>query len=133
MRSRLAFLPLAVTLFAGLAHAADEGGEATPDIANGSEFLYQTPAHKFDLTPHFQIGTTVTKFSSNNQKQYEGFFPFGADLEYGLGDMFSFGLDLTYYSSASRFTGDGTKPDSYHTTGLKDPTLQFKGRNPLPV
>jgi hypothetical protein len=134
---QISALALALS-FTGLAHASDYTepamtpavpAESTPDLSNGSEFLYQTEAHKFDVTPQIGIGSSVTRYSQNNLKRYELSFPFGVQGEWGINQMFSIGLDLNYWAAGRTYKCDNNCPDNTHSGGLMDPTLQFKGRN----
>jgi hypothetical protein len=125
---------------AGLAHAEDytepsmkpaTPSSPAPDLSNGSQFLYQTEAHKYNVSPRIGIDSSATEYSQNNLKRYEVGFPVGVEGEWGINQMFSLGLDLTYSASARTYKCDTNCPENTHSSGLMDPTLKFKGRNAI--
>lgn len=98
IRKLLAILPLAISSAAFAASTASEG----------SEYMHQAPAGKFEVTPAVDYHDYTVKFSGGTKGDISG-LAYGVKGEYGINDMFSAGIAI----SASN---DKFKPDSGAST-----------------
>lgn len=93
----------------------------------GSEFFYQTPAGKQDITARLGYRMNVTREKATTTApnpqdvKNTGLDDTGVSYEYGISDAFSVGADLNF---SSLETDETTK---VKTSGLKDPMINFKG------
>jgi len=96
--------------------------------SNGSQYQWQTPADKFELTPAIKYSTATLK-NKGTPSTHDDFTGFGESLrgEYGISQQFSAGLLLENVSTKDK----SSVPNSVSTTqsGLMDPVAFFHGRS----
>lgn len=115
MKHLLALLVLALT---SPAFAAE---------SNGSQYQWQTPAGKWEVTPELSYGSSKTAFKPSGDDTSTGLQE-SVLGEYGINEMFSAGLKLT----ASSVTTTHTAPAKDTTqSGLHDLIAFFHGRSPI--
>lgn len=105
-------------LFAASATALAEGN------TNGSEFQWQTPADKMELTPVFGFENSTLKKKPSGENKTSGTHE-RLKFEYGISEEYSTGLGLGMTSSETETTGSSTKTK---VSGLEDLELFFHGR-----
>jgi len=116
IRKLLAILPLAISSAAFAANSSSEG----------SEYMHQAPAGKWEVTPAIDYHDYTAKVSSGAKTDVSG-LSYGVKGEYGINDMFSAGIAL----SASN---DKWKPDSgssQNASGLNNIDIYGLGKYDL--
>ncbi len=90
---------------------------------NGSEYMYQTPAGKWQVVPTLHYESAEVKMKAGGSTKTTRF---GQSVrgEYGIDESFSTGLILMNSSSESK-SGNS----KFDATGLHDLTVFFRGRN----
>lgn len=109
---------LAFLLFASCsAFAASSGG-------NGSEYQWQTPADKIEVTPRLDYINRTDAPKTGSDTKVTGFHV-GLLGEYGISEMFSAGLSLSNLSYTINTTPETKK------SGLEDLNVFFHGRSEM--
>jgi hypothetical protein len=146
MFSRMFSIALLCSGFAlGHSALAQDAAAAPQDVvssgSNGSEYMYQSGAGQFNVTPAVLFNAVAVKYNENNTgiKDFTGkltSIPVSVGGEYGISQMLAIGLNLSYYSSNSSFSCDSSVtncPSSTHSRGLQDPSIDLKLRNSVGV
>lgn len=93
---------------------------------NGSQYQWQTPADRFEVTPTLGYSYEKQKYKDGTNTETSGLYE-SVRGEYGISDMFSVGLLLKNVNMDVKPSGEGKISQS----GLVDPTLYLNGRTPL--
>lgn len=120
IRKLIALLPLAI---ASAAYAAD----------TGSEYMHQTAASKWEVTPQIEYHDwTVKSYNAAPSKVEISGMSYSVKGEYGINDMFSVGAKLGMNSDSWKYTYDtGTAPGNSSTSGLNNIDIFGLGKTDL--
>lgn len=120
----LALLPLAIS---SVAFAADN--------ATGSEYMHQTAASKWEVTPQIEYHDWFAKFNSQslNSKTEVSGMTYGVKGEYGINDMFSAGINISGASDSWKYTmaNGGAAPANGSASGLNNIDVYGLGKYDL--
>lgn len=111
-------LALLLTVSCSAAFAAD----------NGSQYQWQTPADKWEVTPKISLGSQTSTATNNGGDTKTSLFGISVLGEYGISEMFSAGLKLSNVNNKEEMPNNG---GSDKTTGLEDLGLFFHGRTAM--
>lgn len=112
IRKLLAILPLAIS---SAAFAANEG----------SEYMHQAPAGKWEVTPQVDYHDYTLKHTTGSNTDAAGVY-YGAAGEYGINDMFSVGAKIT--ANNEKWKQDNT---TSNTSGLRNIDIYGLGKNDI--
>lgn len=100
--------------------------------SGSSEFMHQTEADRFEVTPSFFFGQETTKATADadpETKYKTDTFWLGLMGEYGINEMLSVGLGLAYETDTTKTsTNDGSTVANTTAKGLMDPDLFLNGK-----
>lgn len=100
-------------------------GSAAFAAENGSQYQWQTPADKWEVTPKLTFGSMTSTATNNGGDTKTSKFGISVLGEYGISEMFSAGLRLSHINNKAEQPNNG---GNTNTTGLEDLGLFFHGR-----
>jgi len=119
----LALLPLAIS---SVAFAAE---------TSGSEYLHQTAAGKWEVTPMLTYQDMTLKYTNNNGTNFDksettGVI-YGVKGEYGIDDMFSVGINIAAENDSIKSTSTSGVSNTGTASGLNNIDLYGNGKYDL--
>lgn len=100
-------------------------GSAAFAAENGSQYQWQTPADKWEVTPKLTFGSMTSTATRNGGDTKTSKFGISVLGEYGISEMFSAGLKLMHVNNKKEMPNNG---GSDTESGLGDLGLFFHGR-----
>lgn len=105
---------------------------ADDSAGSNSEFIHQTEAGKFELTPGLVYGNVSASSKNGGPSVAAVTTPFSVEGEYGVNSMFSVGLTLSYASTSNKINNCPACTNTSTTSkGLSNPDINIVGRYPL--
>jgi len=127
-------LTVLLLTFGAVGNAQDEASDTSSVEGRKSEFLYQSPAGKLELTPNIFLISERHRFKKETYKNNVGLLALGTGVEYGITDRISIGGQLLYGVGADSIDDcpkDTTCRDSRLVNGLSDPEIEAKFNLPV--